>query len=414
METNMKNSLKYMKDRGFFQQCTDEENLSKILDDKIITYYAGFDPTNISLHLGHLIPIMAMAHLQRMGHRPLALVGGGTAMIGDPSGKTEARKMLTVEDIDNNVSRIKNQLEKFMILDGTKGILVNNAEWLRNINYLNFLRDIGKHFSVNRMLTFETYREKMKHGLSFLEFNYILLQSYDFLELFKRYNCILQVGGDDQWANMVSGVELIRRVEQTTEVECLTFPLILTSDGKKMGKTEKGAVFLAEELTSAYDFYQYWVNVTDDDTVKFLKLYTFMELDEIKKYENLKNEELREVKHILAFEVTKIVHGEENAVKSRDGAKAAFGSGDNIDMMPKSELSIDLLKKGIGVLDLFVNCRLADSKGDVRRLIQQGGCRINDEKITDEKLIINEKMLSDKGIILKSGKKKIHRIVIKE
>jgi tyrosyl-tRNA synthetase len=408
----MGDCMKILKERGFFQQCTDENNLSKILFDKEITFYCGFDPTNISLHVGSLVPIMAMAHLQRMGHKPVVLIGGGTAMIGDPSGKTETRKMLSVEQIDSNVVTIRSQLERFIVIDGKKGILVNNAEWLRSINYLDFLRDIGKHFSVNRMLTFETYKEKMKTGLTFLEFNYILLQSYDFLELFRKYRCILQVGGDDQWANMVSGVELIRRVEQSTEVECLTFPLVLTSDGRKMGKTEKGAVFLAKELTAPYDFYQYWVNVTDDDVIRFLKLYTFLSLDEIKKYESLKFEELREVKHLLAFEVTKNVHGEEEAVKARDGAKAAFGAGDNIDLMPKTEMTLDRLKKGVGVLDLFVECSLAETKGEVRRLIQQGGCRINDEKITDEKTVVTEAMLTDKGIILKSGKKKIHRIVV--
>jgi len=408
----MKDCLKALKDRGFFQQCTDESNLAKLLDDKEIVFYAGFDPTHFSLHLGHLVPIMAMANLQKMGHKPIALVGGGTAMIGDPSGKTESRKMLTVEDIDSNVSKIKEQLDKFMILDGQKGILLNNADWLRNINYLNFLRDIGKHFSVNRMLSFETYKEKMKTGLSFLEFNYILLQSYDFMELFKNYKCVLQIGGDDQWANMVSGVELIRRVERSTEVECLTFPLILTSDGKKMGKTEKGAVFLSKELTSVYDFYQYWVNVTDDDVIRFMKLYTFLPLEEIKKYEELKGEHLRDVKHILAFEVTKTVHGEEEAIAARDGAKAAFGGGENLELMPKTEINLDRLKSGIGILDLFVECGLSDSKSDVRRLIQQGGCKINEEKITDDKIQITDKFVTEKGIILKSGKKKIHRIIV--
>jgi tyrosyl-tRNA synthetase len=412
-DSRMTGCLKALKERGFFQQCTDEDNLSKLLDEKEVAYYCGFDPTNMSLHVGSLVPMMAMAHLQRMGHKPIILVGGGTAMIGDPSGKTEARKMLTVEQIDTNVVTIKSQLQRFIIIDGAKGIMVNNAEWLRNINYLNFLRDIGKHFSVNRMLTFETYKEKMKHGLSFLEFNYILLQSYDFLELYKRHKCTLQVGGDDQWANMVSGVELIRRVEKSTEVECLTFPLILTSDGKKMGKTEKGAVFLSKELTSVYDFYQYWVNVTDEDVIRFLKLYTFLPLEEIKKYESLPGEELREVKHLLAFETTKIVHGEEEAKAAREGAKAAFGSGENIDLIPKTIISKSKLTAGIGILDLFVECGLSDSKGEVRRLIQQGGCRVNDEKITDEKSIITDKYITEKGIILKSGKKKIHRIEVK-
>lgn len=406
----MKNCLDALKKRGFFQQCTNEDNLSKLLDSGQIVFYAGFDPTNISLHLGHLIPIMAMAHLQRMGHKPIALLGGGTAMIGDPSGKTEARKMLTIDDIDSNVNRIKVQLEKFMVLDEKKGVLLNNADWLRNINYLNFLRDIGKHFSVNRMLTYETYKEKLKTGLSFLEFNYLLLQSYDFLQLFKNYKCILQIGGDDQWANMVSGVDLIRRIEQSTEVECLTFPLILTSDGKKMGKTEKGAIFLSDELTSIYDFYQYWINVTDNDVIKFLKLYTFLDFDEISEYEKLQGEQLRAAKDRLAFEATKIVHGEEEAKKAQNGAKAAFGNGNNIDLMPTTTIKKEQLKEGINILDIFVETELCSSKSEVRRLINQGGCRVNDEKIANELAIIDNKYITDKGIILKAGKKKIHRI----
>ncbi|HOJ64508.1 MAG TPA: tyrosine--tRNA ligase [Spirochaetota bacterium] len=409
----MTDALRELKLRGFFQQCTDENNLEKLLKSKSITFYAGFDPTNISLHLGHLVPIMGMAHLQRMGHRAIALVGGGTAMIGDPTGKTEARKILSVEEIDNNTEKIKEQLEKFLKLDNKEGILVNNAEWLRNINYIEFLRDIGKHFSVNRMLSFETYKEKMKYGLSFLEFNYILLQSYDFLQLFKRYDCVLQIGGDDQWANMLSGVELIRRVEKSTEVECLTFPLILTSDGKKMGKTEKGAIFLSKELTTVFDFYQYWINVTDDDVIRFLKLYTFLPLEEIAKYEKLKYEELREAKEVLAFEVTKLVHGEEAAIEARKGAKAAFGKGEDFDAMPTVEISKDIIKNGIGVLDLFVKAGLCESKGEVRRLIQQNGCKVNDKKINDEKVIIEESYVTENGIILRSGKKKVCRVIVK-
>ncbi len=410
----MANCLDLLKERGFFQRCTNEENLSNLFNKKNVVVYAGFDPTNISLHLGHLIPIIALAHLQRMGHTPIALLGGGTAMIGDPTGKTESRKMLTLDKIDQNGIKIKKQLEKFINLDGKKGLFVDNAEWLRNINYLNFLRDIGKNFSVNRMLTFETYKDKLKTGLSFLEFNYILLQSFDFLELFKRYNCLVQIGGDDQWANMVSGVDLIRRMEQSTEVECLTFPLILTSDGKKMGKTEKGAVFLSTELTSCYDFYQYWVNVTDNDVIKFLKLYTFLPLTEIKQYEHLQGEELREAKQVLAFEMTKIVHGGEEAIKAKEGAKAAFGEGRDISLIPSTAIQESRLKKGISVLDLFVECKIASSKGEVRRLIRQGGCKINNKKITDEEANINLDFLTEKGIILTSGKKKIHRVEIKK
>lgn len=410
----MPNSLNILKDRGFFQRCTNEENLSKLFDNEKIVAYVGFDPTCESLHCGSLVPIMALAHLQRMGHKPIALVGGGTAMIGDPSGKTETRKMLTLKEIDQNGIKIKAQLEKFINLDGKNGIFVNNSEWLRKLNYLEFLRDIGKNFSVNRMLTFETYKEKLKTGLSFLEFNYILLQSYDFLELYSRYSCKVQMGGDDQWANMVSGVDLIRRIKQSTEVECLTFPLILTSDGKKMGKTEKGAVFLSSGLTSYFDFYQYWINVTDDDIIRFLKLYTFLPLEEIKVYEKLKGEELREAKQLLAYEITKIVHGENEANIARDGAKAAFSNGNDISSIPSTLIPGDYFKTGISILDLFFKCKMADSKGEIRRLIRQGGCKVNNEKITDETKIIDSKYLTDKGIILMAGKKKIHRAYIKE
>jgi len=408
----MKNCLKELKNRGFFQQCTNEENLERILDKDQIVFYAGFDPTSSSLHLGHLVPIMAMSHLQKMGHKPVALLGGGTAMIGDPTGKTESRKILTVEEIDKNILSIKTQLEQFITLDDKKGILVNNGDWLRNINYLNFLRDVGSHFSVNRMLSFETYKEKMKYGLSFLEFNYILLQSYDFLVLFKKYNCILQIGGDDQWANMVSGVDIIRRLEQSNDVECLTFPLILTSDGKKMGKTESGAVFLSKEMTPVYDFYQYWINVNDNDVIRFLKLYTFLPLEEILKYEKFKGEELIPCKQLLAFEVTKNVHGEDEAVKARDGAKAAFGKGDNIDLMPTTNIKKSRLEKGINIVDLFVETGLCSSKSEVRRLIQQGGCKVNEKKIENFEEIIGAGEITDKGIILKNGKKKIHRIAV--
>ncbi len=405
-------TLSYLKSRGFFQQCTDEETLRKMFAEKKVHLYAGFDPTNNSLHLGHLIPIMAMAHLQKRGHFPIALIGGGTALIGDPTGKVESRKILTLEQIQNNSASLKLQLEKFVVLDGKDGLLVNNYDWLKEINYLTFLRDIGRHFSVNRMLSFETYKERMKHGLSFLEFNYLLLQSYDFLELYKRYNCTLQVGGDDQWANMVSGAELIRRVEKSEAVECLTFPLILTSDGKKMGKTESGATFLSAELTSPYDFYQYWINVTDDDVIRFLKLYTFLDLDDIKQYEGLKYQELNIAKKRLAFEVTRIVHGEEEAVKAREGASAAFGGGDTIEFMPTTEIVKTRLEAGINIVDLVVECELAASKSEVRRLIAQGGCKINSEKVLDDKLVINLDYLTDKGIIVALGKKKIRRVNI--
>ena len=408
----MKDCFKFLKNRGFFQQTTDEEALSKKLDNEKVTFYIGYDPTNISLHLGHLVPIMASSFLQKMGHRPIALMGGGTAMIGDPSGRTSSRPILTVEEIDSNSLLIKKQLEHFVVLDGDKGLFINNGSWLRSINYVDFLRDIGKHFSVNRMLSFETYKEKYKNnGLSFLEFNYVLLQSYDFLMLYKNHNCTLQIGGDDQWANMVSGVELIRRVTSVQDAaECLTLPLILTSDGKKMGKTQDGAIFLSKDITNVYDFYQYWINVTDNDVIRFLKLYTFIDDSEIEKLSTLKGEELIEAKKILAFEVTKIVHSESDAVEARESSLAAFGSTSNIELIPKFPIAKSKIEVGISVLDIFVESGLVESKSEVRRLIKQNGIKVNEEKVTDENLIINNSFISDGGIILRSGKKKVKRV----
>ncbi len=412
--SDTKNKLAELKARGFFQQCTNEENLAKLLNSEKITFYTGYDPTNVSFHIGHMVPMLAMHHLQEMGHRALVLIGGGTAMIGDPTGRTEARPIMTKEKIDYNVSMLKVQFERFIDLSSEdKGLIVNNADWLRNVNYLDFLRDIGSNFSVNRMLTFETYKEKLKVGLSFLEFNYNLLQAYDFLYLYRHYGCVLQAGGDDQWANMVSGVELIRRMERSTEVECLTYPLIMTSEGKKMGKSQKGAVFLSEEMTPVYDFYQYWINTTDADVIRFMKLYTFLPLEEIARYEALQGEELREAKKVLAYEATKIVHGKEKADIAQKGAEAAFGGGDNLDCVPTFELDGSRLDAGVGVLDLFAETGLCSSKGEARRLVQQNGAVINGDKVTDEKMIVTKNNLTDKGIILKSGKKKIIRVIVK-
>jgi len=410
----MKDCFKFLKNRGFFQQTTNEEALSKKLNNENVTFYIGYDPTNTSLHLGHLVPIMASSFLQKMGHRPIALMGGGTAMIGDPSGRTSSRPILTIDEIDSNSLLIKKQLEHFVVLDGDKGLFINNASWLRNINYVDFLRDIGKHFSVNRMLSFETYKEKYKnHGLSFLEFNYILLQSYDFLMLYKNYNCTLQIGGDDQWANMISGVELIRRVTGDLDAaECLTLPLILTSDGKKMGKTQNGAIFLSKDVTNVYDFYQYWINVTDNDVIRFLKLYTFIDDNEIERLSTLKGEELIEAKKILAFEVTKIVHSEKDAIESRESSLAAFGSTSNIELIPKFSIQKNRIESGISVLDIFVESGLVESKSEVRRLIKQNGIKVNEEKVTDENLTIDSSFILEGGIIIRSGKKKVKRIEI--
>jgi len=411
----MANGLEVLKERGFVKQCTDYDKLNELMDREKISFYVGVDPTGKSLHVGHMVPLFAMAHLQRAGHRPLAVVGGGTALIGDPSGKTEMRKIQSVEQIQENADSIKKQLGKIIDFSDGKALLLNNYEWLGNLNYIEFLRDIGRHFSVNRMLSFETYKMRLETGLSFIEFNYQLLQSYDFLVLNQRYNCKLQIGGDDQWGNIVAGVDLTRRVEGN-EVYGLTFPLVTRADGKKMGKTEKGAVFLDPELFSPYEYFQYWRNVADADVEKFLMLFTFLPAEEVRELGKLKDKEINRAKEILAYEQTKIIHGEEEAEKARAAAKSAFSAaGASVDKsaIPSIEISSGDLEKGINVMDLFAMTDLCSSKSEARRLVSQGGASVNGKKITDINASVDTSFAEDGELLLKAGKKRYFRVIVK-
>lgn len=400
--------LDILKERGFIAQVTYEEELYKQLEQPT-TFYVGFDPTADSLHIGHYIPIMAMAHMQRAGHRPIALMGGGTAMIGDPSGKTDMRKMMTVETIDNNVAHIKQQMSRFLDFGEGKAIIANNGDWLRHLNFIDFMRDIGSTFSVNKMLTAECYKARMAtdNGLSFLEFTYMLMQSYDFLELFHRYGCRLQMGGNDQWSNMLGGADLIRRKEQTSAYAC-TFQLLLTHDGRKMGKTEKGALWLDAEKTSPYDFYQYWRNIDDKDVAKCLGLLTFLPMDEVRRLSALEGSEINEAKKVLAYEVTKLVHGEEEAAKAQEAAAALFGGAGMGGSIPTTALTRDELAADARVTTLLVRSGIAASNSAARRLVQGGGVAVNDEKVTDVNAVVTEAMFAGDGLMLRSGKKKFH------
>ncbi len=364
----MNKALETLKERGFFQQCTDVEGLSRLMDSGPVSFYVGFDPTGSSLHIGHMLPAFALRHLREAGHRAIALIGGGTARIGDPSGKTEMRRMISYEQIDANAASIADQLGRFIGFDGKTAFSENNKNWLADLNYIDFLRDIGSHFSVNRMLTFEAYRKRMETGLTFVEFNYQLLQSYDFLQLNERHGVALQIGGDDQWGNIVAGIELIRRINGH-EAFGLTFPLVTTSDGKKMGKTEKGALFLDPAVTKPYDFFQYWRNVSDADVRKFLLLFTFLPVSEV---DALASGDINKAKERLAWEVTALIHGKDEADKALAGAKAAFGGGGDKAAMPTISIALTRFQAGIGVVDLFFEAGLAGTKSDARRLVEQG------------------------------------------
>lgn len=404
----MNKALKILRERGFIQQCTDLKALSDRMDKGQIAFYTGTDPTGPSLHIGHMVPIFALKHLCREGHKGVVLVGGGTSRIGDPSGKTEMRKMLSYDELDKNAVSIQNQIEKFLAEDIKNVRFVNNKDWLADLNYIDFLRDIGSHFSVNKMLSFEAYKKRMETGLSFLEFNYQLLQSYDFLMLNQNYNVELQIGGDDQWGNMVAGSDLIRR-KGGGEVFALTFPLVTRADGQKMGKSEKGALFLDPALVSPYDFFQYWRNTADADVEKFMLLFTFLSIEEIKA---VCAGDINKAKERLAFEVTALIHGKEEAEKALEGARAAFSGGGNKDAMPTANLSLSKLDEGIGIIDLFAEAGLASTKSDARRLVEQGGAFINEEKISDIKALIGkEKLDKDNEMILRAGKKRFMRII---
>ncbi|WP_022820112.1 tyrosine--tRNA ligase [Fusobacterium russii] len=402
----MANVYDTLMERGYLKQFTHEEETKDLLGKEKITFYIGFDPTADSLHVGHFIAMMFMAHMQRHGHRPIALVGGGTAMVGDPSGRTDMRNMLTKEKIAHNIECIKKQMQKFIDFSDDKAILVNNADWLLNLNYIDFLRDIGVHFSVNRMLAAECFKSRMENGLSFLEFNYMLMQGYDFLVLNKKYGCVMQLGGDDQWSNMIAGVDLIRKKERKAAY-AMTCTLLTNSEGQKMGKTAKGALWLDPEKTTPYEFYQYWRNVADEDVEKCLSLLTFLPMDEVRRLSSLKDAEINEAKKVLAYEVTKLVHGEEEANKAKEATEALFGSGKNLDNAPTIELEEEDFGKEI--LDILVDRKIIKTKSEGRRLIEQNGLSLNDEKITDVKFLVKHDTLG----LLKMGKKKFYNIVKK-
>ncbi len=406
----MKNAFEVLEERGFVEQMTHPEEIKALFSSgQPITFYIGFDPTADSLHVGHFLTIMAMAHLQRAGHRPICLMGGGTGMIGDPTGKTDMRKMMTVETIDHNVDCFKKQLSRFIDFTDDKALIVNNADWIRHLNYIDFLRNIGVHFSVNRMLTAECFKTRMEKGLSFLEFNYMLMQANDFLELNKRYNCVMQLGGNDQWSNIIAGVDLIRRTTGRPAFG-MTFRLLTNSEGKKMGKTEKGAVWLDPEKTSPYEFYQYWRNVGDQDVKNCLALLTFLPMDEVERLGSLKDSAINQAKEVLAFELTKIVHGEEAATAAQTAARALFGGGAEGGSVPETVISAADLGDGMDILATLTLTGLCSSRAEGRRLIAQSGLKLNDEKITTVDYQITKDVLGENGVLLQKGKKTFHRL----
>ena len=400
------NVLDVLKGRGYIEQVTFEEDLRKLLEKESVPFYIGFDPTADSLHVGHFVSMMVASHMQKAGHKPIILVGGGTVNIGDPSGKTDMRKMLSKEEIEHNVACCKKQLEKFLDFEGENAaIIVNNADWLSDLNFIDFMRKIGSLFTVNKMLAAECYKARKDSGLTFFEMGYMLMQSYDFLYLHDKYNCKLEMGGNDQWSNILGGVDLIRRIGHDDSFG-LTFKLLTTKEGKKMGKTEKGALWLDKGKTTPYEFYQYWRNIADEDVKTVLSMLTYLPMDEVNRLANLKDEQINEAKKIAAFEITKLVHSEEEAKKAEESANSLFGNGGNTENIPKTTIS-----KDDTILDIIIKAGFASSKGQAKTLVAQGGITLNDEKITDNSYKINEKQLGEE-LILRKGKKNFCKLVI--
>ena len=411
METAQeRNVFDVLQERGLIRQATHEKEIREMLGKEKVTFYIGFDPTADSLHVGHFMQIIIMMYMQKYGHKPIVLVGGGTAMVGDPSGRSDMRQMMTKEVIIANCNKFKETFGKFIDFSDEKAIIDNNADWLLELNYVDFIRTIGRHFSVNRMLTAECFKQRLETGLSFLEFNYMLMQSYDFLELHRRYHCKMQFGGDDQWSNIIQGVDLVRR-EMSDQVYGMTFALLTTSEGKKMGKTQKGALWLDPAKTSPYEFYQYWRNVEDADVKTCLSMLTFLPMEEVNELASLKDAEINKAKEILAFEVTKLVHGEEEAQKAQDAARALFSGGGNMDDVPKTQIAASAFEgEGMGVVSLIAELKLVSSKGDGFRTIEQGGLSIDEVKVTDSKLMVTKDMFKDGKILIKKGKKTFHLV----
>ena len=400
-----------LQERGFIKQLSHEEEIKELLEKEKVTFYIGFDPTADSLHVGHFIALMLMSHMQKAGHRPICLLGGGTGMVGDPSGKDDMRKMLTPEFIAHNIACFKKQMSRFIDFTDDKAIMVNNADWLMDLNYIQLLREVGVHFSVNRMLAAECFKKRLEKGMTFFEFNYMIMQGYDFWHLFKHHNCVMELGGDDQWSNMLAGVELIRRKEQKPAF-CMTCKLLTTSDGRKMGKTEKGALWLDPEKTSPYDFYQYWRNVGDSDVENCLSLLTFLPMDEVRRLGALKDAEINTAKKVLAYEVTKLVHGEEEALKAQQAAEALFGGGGNMENVPTIEITeVDKTAK---IIDVLTANKVFSSKREARQMIAQGGLYLQDAAVTDPEAFLAAEMFDAEGsLLVRKGKKKYFRLVVK-